>query len=62
MMTSKENININFLFILYNMYNTKEQQEKIMSTCLEKEKKPKKQGEKIFYGKCGKKKSQCKCK
>lgn len=44
------------------MYNNKEQQDRIISMCMEKEKKPKKKGDKIFVGKCGKNKSQCKCK
>ena len=44
------------------MYNSKEQDDKIIAMCMEKEKKPNKKGEKIFVGKCGKKKSKCMCK
>ena len=44
------------------MYNTKEQEQKIMNTCIEKKKEPKKKGSAVFYGKCGKLKPQCKCK
>lgn len=47
------------------MYNNKEQENKIIAMCMEKEKKPKKKGEAVFVGKCGKthkKKSKCMCK
>ena len=47
------------------MYNNKEQEDKIIAMCMEKEKKPKKKGGAVFVGKCGKthkKKSKCMCK
>ena len=44
------------------MYNTKIQEDKIIKMCTEKEKKPKKKGDAVFVGKCGKKKSKCMCK
>ncbi len=44
------------------MYNTKTQEQKMINTCMEKKKDPKKKGESVFYGKCGKNKKLCKCK
>jgi hypothetical protein len=45
------------------MYNSKEQQDKMIKMCMEKDKKKPKKGEKIFYTKCGKTdKKKCKCK
>ena len=44
------------------MYNSIDQEDKIIKMCTEKEKKPKKKGDAVFYGKCGKNKSKCMCK
>ena len=47
------------------MYNSKEQDDKIIAMCIKKDVKPKKKGGAVFVDKCGKthkKKSKCMCK